>query len=179
MNTKYQSSNKENQPNKLNKNIAIILSVAIFIIAGIFITKAVLGGGDKSAASLQADVIIPKSEITETAKFYPVKVGSTKMEVLAVKASDGSIRTAFNTCQVCNGSAKAYYKQEGDTLICQNCGNQFSMDMVEQQRGGCNPVPIFKENKIDDGTNIVISKDFIEQNKGIFTANWKTEWFEQ
>jgi len=92
--------------------------------------------------------------------------------VMAVKASDGTIRTAFNTCQVCNGSPKAYYKQEGDVVVCQNCGNRFSMDMIEEQRGGCNPVPI--DEKTENDETITISKDFITQNKGLFTENWKT-----
>jgi uncharacterized membrane protein len=169
------NSKNQKQTNKTNKNIAIIASIAVIILAGIIIVKLNFGGETKNTTSAQGDVIIPISEVTETVKFYPTKVGSTNMEVLAVKASDGSIRTAFNTCQVCNGSPKAYYKQEGDILICQNCGNQFSMDMIEEQRGGCNPVPIDKVNKTDDGTNIVISKDYIGQNASLFTANWKTK----
>jgi uncharacterized membrane protein len=142
----------------------------------IVVSKLNLGGEKSNGVSGQGqDVEIKKSEITETVKFYPAKVGNKNMEILAVKASDGTIRTAFNTCQVCNGSPKAYYKQEGDILVCQNCGNQFSMDMIEQQRGGCNPVPIYKENKSEDGENIIISKEFIEQNKELFTDNWKTK----
>jgi uncharacterized membrane protein len=72
------------------------------------------------------------------------------MEVLAVKAPDGTIRTAFNTCQVCFGSGRGYYKQEGKTLVCQNCGNRFSLDDVEKVRGGCNPVPILENEKQED-----------------------------
>jgi uncharacterized membrane protein len=97
------------------------------------------------------------------------------MEIMAVKASDGTIRTAFNTCQVCNGSPRAYYKQEGDVVVCQNCGNRFSMDMIEQQRGGCNPVPIMKGDKTENNDTITISKDFIAQNKALFTEDWKTQ----
>ena len=94
------------------------------------------------------------------------------MEVLAVKASDGTIRTAFNTCQVCYGSGRGYYKLDGDILVCQNCGNRFEPDQVEMQKGGCNPVPIFDEDKSDDGQNIVITKDYFQQAKEIF-SNWK------
>jgi uncharacterized membrane protein len=94
------------------------------------------------------------------------------MEVLAVKAPDGTIRTSFNTCQVCYGSGRGYYKQEGDVLVCQNCGNRFKTSQVEKIKGGCNPVPILEDNKTDDGTTITISKDFLEQNKSYF-ENWK------
>lgn len=53
-----------------------------------------------------------------------------EMEVIAVKDSGGTVRTAFNTCQVYYSSGKGYYKQKGDKLICQNCGNAFTMDQV-------------------------------------------------
>ena len=94
------------------------------------------------------------------------------MEILAVRAPDGSIRTAFNTCQVCYNSGRGYYKQSGDELVCQNCGNRFKANAVEIEIGGCNPVPILGENKTDDGTTIVIPQKFLEQNKGLF-GNWK------
>ena len=158
-----------------NKPIAIIIGIAVIIGGVILVSRLGAGGNSDSTAAEGADVVINKSEISETVKFYPVKIGNKNMEILAVKASDGTIRTAFNTCQVCNGSPRAYYKQEGDILVCQNCGNKFSMDMIEQQRGGCNPIPIFGEDKTDDGANLTISKEFIEQNKELFTDNWKTK----
>ncbi len=158
---------------KSYKLIFAIIAAIIVVSAGIFIIK--FAGNDSQNNVAVADIVISKSQITDKVTFYPVKAGKTNMEVLAVKASDGTIRTAFNTCQVCNGSPRAYYKQEGDVIVCQNCGNRFSMDMIEQQRGGCNPIPIYRENKKEDAENITISKDFIENNKELFTANWKTE----
>jgi hypothetical protein len=118
------------------------------------------------------DLVIPISDISEKATFYPVNVDGIELEVLAVTAPDGTIRTAFNTCQVCYDSGNGYYKQEGDMLICQNCGNQFGMDQVEVSSGGCNPVPIFDENKTVDDENITIPFDFLNEAKVIF-ANWK------
>ncbi|HZK72097.1 MAG TPA: hypothetical protein VFD03_11385, partial [Clostridia bacterium] len=47
-----------------------------------------------SNLSNTSSIVISKSEITEIAKFYPVVVDGTKMEVLAAKAPDGTIRTA-------------------------------------------------------------------------------------
>jgi hypothetical protein len=169
------SNNKNMDISK--KGIAIVTGIAVVLLAvAVFIIfKGSNEGENKINSGVATDLVILKTEITETAKFYPLKVGDTNMEVLAVKASDGSVRTAFNTCQVCNGSPKAYYEQQGDALVCQNCGNRFKMDMVEQQRGGCNPVPITKDEKKDDGTNITIPKDLIEKNKELFTSNWKTQ----
>lgn len=134
--------------------------------------KTANSGNSANAANLP-NIVIPKSEVTEIAKFYPVVVDGIKMEVLAVRAPDGSIRTAMNTCQVCYNSGRGYYKQEGNELVCQNCKNRFQISQVEKIKGGCNPVPILDQNKIDDGTNITISGSYLEQNKDLF-ARWKT-----
>lgn len=164
--------NTKDMPAKDNKLIFITIGLIALVFAGFLIVKLVSGGGNAAVASGGGDIKITKSDITETAKFYPYKVGGSNMEVLAVKASDGSIRTAFNTCQVCYNSGKGYYKQEGNELVCQNCGNRFKIDQVEKEKNGCNPVPILDQNKTDDGTIISISKDFLTQNKDLF-GNWR------
>lgn len=127
---------------------------------------------EEAKLSENGDLIIPIEEITEKASFYKYEVDGTQLEVIAVKADDGTIRTAFNTCQVCYSSGRGYYKQEGDDLVCQNCGNRFKAGDVEVSKGGCNPVPIFDENKAVDETNITVSKDFLKEAKAIF-ENWK------
>ena len=168
-------SNRAKVPNKSNKHILVAITALVLLSAAIISFIFLSGGSDQNSTDAGQDIVINKNEISETVKFYSIKSGKQNMEVLAVKASDGSIRTAFNTCQVCNGSPRAYYKQEGEVLVCQNCGNEFEMDMIEQQRGGCNPVPILQENRKDDGTSITISSEYIAQNGELFTANWKTK----
>ena len=118
------------------------------------------------------DLVIPLADISETASFFPVDIDGTRVEVVAVKAEDGSIRTAFNTCQVCYDSGRGYYVQKGDVLVCQNCGNQFPMDRVEVEAGGCNPWPIFDENKTVTEESITIPNTFLNEATVIF-ANWK------
>lgn len=121
---------------------------------------------------INGDIVIPVSEVSNTVRFYPAEIDGIELEALAVKASDGSIRTAFNTCQVCYSSGRGYYVQEGDLLICQNCGNRFAMDDVEVTRGGCNPVPITKDYKTVNDDSIIISKEFLAEVSVIF-QNWK------
>jgi uncharacterized membrane protein len=118
------------------------------------------------------DLVIPIAEVTENAVFYPVEIEGTRLEVLAVKVPDGTIRTAFNTCQVCYASGRGFYKQQGTVLVCQNCGNRFRMSQVEVRAGGCNPVPIFKDAKTVTGTTITIPKAFLAEAKVIF-ARWR------
>ncbi len=161
--------------------LAIVLPVFILVVIGvIFANKNRVGNdvnSDKnvSAVTVNDNLIIPIKDISTTATFYPVEIDGTKLEVLAIKASDGTVRTAFNTCQICYSSGKGYYEQQGSMLICQNCGNRFNSDDVEITRGGCNPVPIFSEDKTVDSENITISKEFLEKSKNIF-ENWKTDF---
>ena len=101
---------------------------------------------------------IPTDELSENAEFYPVDVDGTEMEVIAVK--------------ICYDSGKGYYKQEGDKLVCQNCGNSFTMDQVGEISRGCDPWPILDENKTVTDEEIEISYDFLKASADIF-ANWK------
>jgi uncharacterized membrane protein len=126
----------------------------------------------RKAPIANQNLVIQIADITENALFFPVEIDGTQMEVLAVKAPDGTIRTAFNTCQSCYRSGRGYYVQVGTVLVCQNCGMRFRMGQVERQSGGCNPVPIFPQNKTVTETTITISQDFLRQAKTIF-ASWR------
>jgi uncharacterized membrane protein len=172
--------NNQNKSNSKTKKI-LILSVAIISVLVIAFTiklpdQSKIDNPKDSIsiteAVIDSNIVIPVREITETAKFYPAKINGTKLEILAVKAPDGSIRTAFNTCQVCYSSGNGYYVQEGDVLVCQNCGNRFAMNDVEVTRGGCNPVPITSEYKTVEEDTITISKEFLAEATVIF-KNWK------
>lgn len=127
---------------------------------------------EETSKTDDAAIKILKSEVTSSAKFYPYKLDSIKMELLAVKATDGTIRTALNTCQICYRSGRGYYVQSGDYLVCQNCGNRFHVNQVEMIRGGCNPIPVMKEDKQDAGDYIIVTKAFMASSKEYF-SKWK------
>lgn len=167
----------KNNSNKTKLLIVAISALALLTIAfNIKKPETQDSNSNKDTAKIKkvvdGDIVIPISDITETASFFPAEINGTELEVLAVKAPDGTIRTAFNTCQVCYSSGKGYYVQEGDVLVCQNCGNRFSMDQVQITKGGCNPVPITDEYKTVDDTSIIVSKDFLAEATVIFD-NWK------
>ena len=111
---------------------------------------------------------IPILDITEEVTFYSFTVDGVAMEVLAIRASDGTVRTAFNTCQMCYTSGNGYYIQNGKYLTCQNCGSRFTADQVEHLSGGCNPWPISAEDKIVVEDTIRISYDFLKEFCDIF-----------
>jgi uncharacterized membrane protein len=119
------------------------------------------------------DLVIPTAEITGNAIFYPVDIQGIRMEVIAVRAPDGTIRTAFNTCEVCYASGRGFYKQQGTVLVCQNCGNRFRMSQIGvSSRRGCNPVPILAANKTETPGGITISRDFLIRAREIF-VRWR------
>ena len=130
------------------------------------------GKQETAADPVATDLVIPVSELSETIRIYPVTVDGLQMEVLAAKDSDGTVRTAFNTCQVCNGSRKAYFAEEGDHVVCQNCGNSFSREDVGVLSGGCNPYPIFAEDRQDSEDSVRISYDYLSSASGLF-ERWK------
>ncbi len=178
-------SKKSKKSNKKINSTTIVLVIALLLLVGfsIYSKSNNASNNEKKTASNKnqgktvlndnGDLIITTSDITSDATFYPVEVDGTELEVIAVKAPDGTIRTAFNTCQICYSSGRGYYVQQNNALICQNCGNRFQTSDVEVTRGGCNPVPIFDEEKTVTEETIVISKEFLVESKEIF-ANWKS-----
>ena len=126
----------------------------------------------KSAKDAPWAITIRKKDVSHTARFYPYTLDGIAMEILAVRASDGTIRTALNTCQVCFDSGRGFYKQSGSFLVCQNCGNRFHIDQIERIKGGCNPVPITPELKTDLGDSIGISRQLMASAKELFLY-WK------
>ncbi|GHU71118.1 membrane protein [Clostridia bacterium] len=159
--------------NLLRKCSFILLALALVVtLAACTSNGSTTGNSNSGGAVADGSLSIPTAEISNNAKFYPVNVDGTNMEVVAVKASDGSIRTAFNTCQVCNGSPMAYFVQKGNTVECQNCGNQFPMDRVGITAGGCNPVPVPESGKTTTGDTITISYETLAAAKPLFKV-WK------
>ncbi len=145
--------------------ILAFVAIAVLAPAAFSQTKA-------SPKTADWGIVIQKKDIGTTATFYPYTLNGKPMEIFAVRASDGTIRTALNTCQVCYGSGRGYYKQEANVFVCQNCGNRFSLDQIEKIKGGCNPVPVLGEDKTNLGDSIGISKAYLTSVAPYF-ARWK------
>ena len=151
----------------MNRKLAVVASAIVVLSLG------ALQGFAGSKILPNGDLQIPKKEVTATAKFYQYKVDGVIIEVLALRAPDGTVRTAFNTCQVCYASGRGYYVQQGDVLVCQNCRNRFKASQVELIKGGCNPVPITKDLKTEDANTITIAKSLFVEARPLF-LRWKT-----
>ncbi|MDR0746855.1 MAG: DUF2318 domain-containing protein [Helicobacteraceae bacterium] len=147
--------------------------VALAAFAAAFMAFALNANG-RTAAN-DGDLTIQIKNVSENGGFYQVDVDGAKMEVIAIRASDGTVRTAFNACQVCYSSGQGYYKMDRGELVCQNCANRFKAESVGIRSGGCNPVPILGDGKRVTDDTIVISRDYLRRAKILFDG-WKTEY---
>lgn len=122
------------------------------------------------AAEETSGLKIPISDLTTSASFYGVTVDGTYMQVIAL-IYNGSYRTAFNTCQVCYGSSKAYFLPSGNYLVCQNCKSKFALSQVGVASGGCNPYPIKESDRADTDEYLIIPDSYLISCVSLF-KNW-------
>lgn len=115
--------------------------------ADVYITPTVENG----------EIAIDVDTLTSDPIYVNYDSNGTNIQLIAVKASDGTPRLSLNTCQVCNPSPRAYFKEQDGKLVCQNCGNTFTMDCVGETSGGCNPTYIDYKNS--DGKLTVNTAD--------------------
>jgi uncharacterized membrane protein len=92
------------------------------------------------------------------ARHYVYEKDDSFVRFFVLKSSDGVIRTAFDACDVCWRSNKGY-AQQGDYMVCQNCGMNFRSTGINVIRGGCNPSPL--ESNIDNGKVIIKESDLL------------------
>ena len=125
--------------------------------------------GAVEATLADGNLQVAQTSLGDQVAFIAYDSNGTAMQVMLYKGEDGTVRGALNTCQVCAGSPYAYFEQEGSDVVCQNCGNHFSVDAIGDAHGGCNPVPL---ELSDDGKNVVIDTAVLDEQAGAFT-NWK------
>jgi len=125
------------------------------------------GTASGSQTADNSNVKIPLAELSAQAKWYEYAAGGTTVRFFAVEASDGSIKTAFDACDVCYKSKKGY-RQEGTNMVCNNCGNKYPIDgLGTKNRAGGGCWPSFLPSKIV-GNELVIAKADLEKGKVIF-----------
>jgi uncharacterized membrane protein len=95
--------------------------------------------------------------------------GKLTIRYFVLKSSDGIIRAAFDACDVCWPAGKGYY-QEGDNMVCRNCGRRFASVQVNEVKGGCNPAPL---NRTLENGNLVIKIKDIQEGRQYFNFEGK------
>ena len=118
---------------------AAALTLLIALTAGS--AAAILGMGKyEKVKAVNGVVSIPLAKITSgKARYYKFESGGKEIAFFLVKAGDGSIRSAFDACDVCYLEKKGY-EQQGDAMLCKNCNKKFAINRIgPHEAGGCNP----------------------------------------
>ena len=100
------------------------------------------------------------------ARHFDFQDGNKNIRYFVIKSSDGVVRAA---CDVCWPAGKGYY-QEGDAMVCRNCGRKFASNLVNEVQGGCNPAPL--KRKVENGM-LVIHPNDIRNGAGYFNFKGK------
>jgi uncharacterized membrane protein len=145
------------------------LVVAVLVVlaaAGVVGWKAV-GGSDGGAYPMVAAeggaVTIPVTQVNDgKAHYFSYRSGEANVNFFVLKSQDGVIRAAFDACDVCY-HAKKGYRQEGDSMVCNNCNMKFSSDLINEVKGGCNPAPI--QRSVVEGKIVIAAADLAQGAK--------------
>jgi uncharacterized membrane protein len=84
-----------------------------------------------------------------------------------IKSSDGVIRAAFDACDVCWPSNRGY-AQDGDAMVCRNCGRRFPSTRINVEQGGCNPSPL---KRTIEGGRVIIQTSDLKLGARYFASN--------
>lgn len=94
-----------------------------------------------------------------TASYFVYNANGRNVKFFVIRASDGTVRAALDACTACN-HAKLGYRQNGEAMVCNNCGMSFKSTDVGRISGGCSPIPL--KNSQDGKTLTVKAKDLEE-----------------
>jgi uncharacterized membrane protein len=140
----------------LHLALAGVALVAVNAVALVVVMNRGDGGQAVAAAPVAAggaDVTIPVAELAGgQAKFYSYDAGGVEVKYFVMQSKDGEYRAAFDACDVCYPNKKGY-SQQGDSMVCNNCGQQFETSKINEVKGGCNPSPI---DRTVEGQDLVL-----------------------
>lgn len=145
------------------KKISIVLAVVSML--ALLVGSAMAGwwgGKVKTLNPVNGRLEIPLVSINDgKAHHFKVQASDGIMVTFFVlKSNDGVIRAAIDACDVCYRAGKGY-EQNGDEMVCQNCGMRFASVKINDVKGGCNPAPL---TRAIEGEKLLIAMADIDQN---------------
>ena len=132
---------------------AAILCIAVVLSLAAEFVYARAMNAPQPARMLVAEnsqVRIPLSDLTDSSvHFYTADVNDAVIRFIVMHRGDGDYVTALDACEICGWSG---YRQEGQNVVCRNCGATIYLPSVGET-GGCNPIPV--KSRVDNGEVIV------------------------
>ncbi len=165
------------QQHKRSINPIVLILGVVFLAAAVTAAYVITNIGQNvpqtgaiasTQASQTSDIRYPVSLFADgKARHFSYAVNGLTIRYFVLKSADGVIRAAFDACDVCWPAGKGYF-QEGDDMICRNCGRRFASVRVNEVKGGCNPAPL---NRAIQGDQLIIKAADIMQ--GLTYFNFK------
>lgn len=118
---------------------------------------------------VDGELVIDTTNITSNVTFVNYNSDGVIIQFIVVRGTDGEVRIAFNTCQACSPSPRAYFVQEGEYLKCENCASLFHIDKIGVEKDGCNPIVVEEKEMIDN--KIIIKTKYADMFREKF-VNW-------
>lgn len=117
-------------------------------------------------AGAESELRVPLADVAGgRAKFFDYTLANNQqVRFFVVKSSAGDYRAALDACEVC-AHAKQGYRQDGDDMVCNNCGKKFATALIGKISGGCHPVGL---TTTAEGDSLVIKKAELENGKKYF-----------
>jgi uncharacterized membrane protein len=144
----------------MSKKTYIGIGILILVVIAFFMLRNGATGSVIAEPIDSGDSIkIPLSNIGRQAQWFDYN----NARYFVVKAKDGTIKSAFDACDVCYKSRKGY-SQKGDDMVCNNCGNYYPISGLGTANlgGGC--WPGYLKNSIQ-GDYLVINKADLDEGE--------------
>ena len=163
----------------MKKVIIIILVTILVFILFIKIMWYIIGGnvysivGSTETAVLDSngDIVIVEEDITNQPTFISYKYEGVSIGILAIKNSKDKVMVVVNTCEACGEDPNGYFLLKGNKLKNQSCGNEITIDDLEDLNGaGCDPIKII-DRREEEG-KIIIGTSQLKELKDRF-KNWR------
>lgn len=163
------------EPSQRKSKSTVTLIAVLLVLAAVGIYLVISASNDNPTATAVAtntastatesrDIRIPLGDLGGTAKFFDYKLSDNRpVRFFVIKSSDGVYRAALDACDTCYHAKKGYH-QEGDDMICNNCGLHFHSAKINEVHGGCNPIGL---PRTIEGNQLVIKASELE-NRGVY-----------
>ena len=180
MDTKSQAREKKkaefSETSQPKSKSTIILVAVLLVLVAVGAYLVIGASNDNPAATAVAanpastapesrDIRISLAELSGKAKFFDYKLSDNRpVRFFVIRSSDGVYRAALDACDTCYHAKKGYH-QEGDDMICNNCGLHFHSAKINEVHGGCNPIGL---PRTIEGDQLVIKASELESRGGYF-----------
>lgn len=154
----------------MKKFLSILVILSIFILYGCDKQEEVEKKNNIITVNpVDGKLVLDTTNITSDITFVNYDSNGVIIQFIVVRGTDGEVKIAFNTCQACNPSPRAYFVQEGEYLKCENCASLFHIDKIGVEKDGCNPI-VVEEKEVSEN-KIIITTDYADTLRDKF-VNW-------